>query len=307
MKVAVVAHVEKGPGGGLVELEEILAREGCIDPIWYEVSVSRRAPRYASRSVARGAEVVFVWGGDGMVQRCIDALVETDAVIAILPVGKSNLLAANLAIPTDLTEAVRVGLYGDRRLIDTGSINGEHFAVMAGTGLEAFVIKESGSKSKGRIGRLAYFYSGSKNLSARRAKARIEVDGKRFFKGKISCILIGNVSKGQGGVEVFSQAQPDDGLLELAVVTTKNSAEWARTLRRTTGSITEESRLAEMTRGKEFQIRFDRRFAYEIDGNSRDSVKKLKIKVHPSSIKICVPTFGVSEAAAGGERSRRST
>jgi diacylglycerol kinase (ATP) len=34
----------------------------------------------------------------------------TDAVLAILPAGTANLLAANLDIPADLTAAVRVGL-----------------------------------------------------------------------------------------------------------------------------------------------------------------------------------------------------
>jgi diacylglycerol kinase family enzyme len=46
--------------------------------------------------------------------------------------GTANLLAANLRIPRNLTAAVRVGLHGDRRALDTGSVNGEHFAVMPG-------------------------------------------------------------------------------------------------------------------------------------------------------------------------------
>ena len=58
--------------------------------------------------------MVFVWGGDGTVQRCIDAVAGTDTAVAILPAGTANLLAANLGIPHDLAEAVRVGLHGDR-------------------------------------------------------------------------------------------------------------------------------------------------------------------------------------------------
>jgi diacylglycerol kinase (ATP) len=56
--------------------------------------------------------VVFVWGGDGTVQRCIDADAGTDTAVAILPAGTANLLAANLRIPHDLSEAARVGLHG---------------------------------------------------------------------------------------------------------------------------------------------------------------------------------------------------
>ena len=76
--IAVVAHSRKSFGGGLPELREILAREGITDPLWYEVKKSRRAPDYARRAAARGADVIFVWGGDGTVQRCIDAVAGTD-------------------------------------------------------------------------------------------------------------------------------------------------------------------------------------------------------------------------------------
>src|SRR5450759_2626049 len=132
--IAVVAHTEKSLGGGLGELREVLAREGYADPLWFEVAKSREVPKAARRAVKQGAEVVFVWGGDGTVQRCIDALAGTEAVLAILPAGTANQLAANLGIPADLTAAVQVGLHGDRRRLDTGSLNGERFAVMAGAG-----------------------------------------------------------------------------------------------------------------------------------------------------------------------------
>lgn len=61
------------------------------------------------------AVVAHSRGGDGTVQRCVDAVAGTDAAVAILPAGTANLLAANLNVPTELEEAVRVGLHGDRR------------------------------------------------------------------------------------------------------------------------------------------------------------------------------------------------
>ena len=109
--IAVVAHSRKSLGGGLPELREILAREGVTDPLWYEVSKSRRAPKYARRATAQGADVLFVWGGDGTVQRCIDAVAGTDTAVTILPAETASLLAANLRIPHDLAEA-RGGSHG---------------------------------------------------------------------------------------------------------------------------------------------------------------------------------------------------
>jgi YegS/Rv2252/BmrU family lipid kinase len=287
--VAVVAHSRKSFGGGLPELRKILAREGVTDPLWYEVKKSRRAPEYARRAAAKGADVMFVWGGDGTVQRCIDAVAGTDTAVAILPAGTANLLAANLEIPHDLAAAVQVGLHGDRRRLDTGSVNGERFTVMAGAGFDAQMIADADRGTKDKLGRAAYIVTGIRNLAARRARATVEVDGTPFYKGKVSCVLAANVGKILGGVEVFPQAQPDDGRLEFGVVTAKNPVQWARTFARMARGQAAVSPFVKVTQGKKFRIRFDRKVRYELDGGARKASKKLRIKVHPGSVTICVP------------------
>jgi len=287
--VAVVAHASKRMGGGLRELREVLAGEGVGEPLWYEVNKSRRAPQYASRAVAEGADLIFVWGGDGMVQRCIDAVAGTDAALAILPVGTANLLATNLNIPPDLTAAVMVGLHGARRELDTGTINGEHFAVMAGTGFDAQMIKGASRRMKRRLGRMAYMYTGTKNLSARGMKAQVKVDGQQFHKGRISCVLVGNVGKLIGGIEVFGAARPDDGVVEVGLVTADNPAQWARTFGRLAAGSPERSPFVKVTRGRKVRIKLNKKVPYELDGGDRKKTKKLRINVHPASVTICVP------------------
>jgi diacylglycerol kinase (ATP) len=288
--VAVVAHARKSFGGGLPALRQALADEGVTDPLWYEVRKSKHAPDCARRALDQGADLTFVWGGDGTVQRCIDALAGTGAVVAILPAGTANLLASNLDIPTDdVAAAVRVGLHGRRRPLDTGSVNGEHFAVMAGAGLDARMIADADRALKDRLGRAAYLYTGARNLGASRVKATIEVDGERFFAGRVSCVLVGNVGKVLGGIKAFPEAQPDDGLLDLGVVTAKNPAQWARTLGKLALGRAEQSPFVEVTRGRQAQIRFARKIPYELDGGARTKARKLRIEVSPGSITVCVP------------------
>jgi diacylglycerol kinase (ATP) len=287
--VAVVAHSRKTFGGGLPELRRILALEGVTDPLWYEVEKSRSAPKYARRAVAKGADLVFVWGGDGTVQRCIDEVAGTDIPLAILPAGTANLLASNLNVPHDLAEAVLVGLHGDRRRIDTGSVNGERFAVMAGAGFDARMIADADRGAKDRLGRAAYIVTGIRNLRMRPMRATIKVDGKRFFKGKVSCVLTANVGKILGGVEAFPKAQPDDGHLQLGVVTARNPIQWARTFGHLALGHPDQSPFAHVTQGKRFRIRFDHKVLFELDGGARPASKTLRIKVHPKSVTICVP------------------
>ena len=174
----------------------MLADEGVTDPLWYEVKKSRKAPKRAQEAMAEGADVLFVWGGDGTVQRCIDAVAGTGALVAILPAGTANLRASNLHIPADIEGAVRVGLHRDRLPLDTGSVNGEHFAVMAGAGFDARMIADADRGMKDRLGRAAYLYTGARNLGARRVETTVEADGEPFFAGRVSCVLAGNVSAG---------------------------------------------------------------------------------------------------------------
>ena len=141
--IAVVAHSRCTLGGGLQELRDALAAEGVTDPAWYEVSDIRAASERARRARQEGADLIFIWGGDGTLQRCIHALAHTGATIAIMPAGTGNLLAGNLGIPTDLHKAVEIALHGVRRPLDTGSVNGEHFAVIAGAGFDALMLRDT--------------------------------------------------------------------------------------------------------------------------------------------------------------------
>src|SRR3954469_12553429 len=216
--VAVVAHAGKTLGGGLTELRRVLTAAGVDDPQWFEVPKSKYSPPCVQEAIAGGADLIFVWGGDGMVQRCIDAVGEAAVTLAILPAGTGNLLARNLGLPLDLEAAVDVALPGARRTIDVGRVNGERFAVMAGTGFDALMIRDADRNLKDRFGRAAYLWTGAKHLRLRPFEAKIDVDGTRWFDGATGCILVGNVAKVFGGIEAFDDASPDDGRLELGVV-----------------------------------------------------------------------------------------
>ena len=210
MKVAVIAHSGKTLGGGLPELRRVLQAEGVDEPFWCEVPKSSKAPAQVRRALDEGAELIFAWGGDGMVQRCVDVLAGSTVSLAIIPAGTANLFATNLGIPKDIEEAVAVGLRGERRSLDVGRFNGERFAVMAGAGFDAAMIRDAADGGlKERFGRVAYVWTGSENLRSKPFRAEIKVDGVDWYKGKASCILLGNVGQLFGGIEPFEDARPD--------------------------------------------------------------------------------------------------
>ena len=287
--VAVVAHAGKTIGGGLEELRKELRRAGVVDPYWSEVPKSKYAPERVERALQEGAELVFVWGGDGMVQRCIDVLAGSDAKLAIVPAGTANLFASNLGIPQNIAEAIEIGLRGEARTLDVGTLNGERFAVMAGAGLDARMIQGADGHLKDRFGRLAYVWTASKNLRTEPFEAKIEVNDELWYEGPASCILLGNLGSLFGGVEAFDDASPDDGLLEVGVTNAEGLGEWARTVARTAVGSSAKSPFVQVTKAKKLTASLDRKVPYELDGGDRKKVKKLKARVEPGAIAVAVP------------------
>jgi diacylglycerol kinase (ATP) len=287
--VGVLAHSAKTLGGGLEELRKTLATHGITDPMWYEVPKSRLVPERAQKLLKAGAELIFVWGGDGTVQRVIDTVAGAPVTLAILPAGTANLFATNLGIPKDLEEAVKIGLNGSRRQLDVGLINHERFGVMAGTGLDALMIRDADAGLKDKVGRFAYVWTGAKNVRESSVKMCIEVDGTVWFKGKASCLLVGNVGDVIGGISAFPDARPDDGWLNIGVVTASGALDWVRTLGRSVIGDVEGSPFVQTTTGRRFDIRLGKSLPYEIDGGARKKTKRLKCKVEPGAITVCVP------------------
>jgi YegS/Rv2252/BmrU family lipid kinase len=288
--VAVIAHSSKVLGGGLGQLRDVLTQQGVSDPIWFEVPKSKLAPARVKEAIKKGADLVFVWGGDGSVQRCIDAAVGSPVTLAILPAGTANLLATNLGIPIDLEQAVEVGLHGSNHTIDVGKMNGEHFAVMAGIGLDALMIRDADAGMKDRFGRAAYIWTGARHIRSNPVRTKVRVDGHTWFDDKASCVLIANVGTIGAGVTAFDHASPNDGKLDVAVMTADGAWQWLRTLTRASVGHAEKSPLVQMTQATKITIETRKRLPYELDGGARPKTDKLRVRVVPHAMTIRVPS-----------------
>jgi YegS/Rv2252/BmrU family lipid kinase len=285
----VIAHSRKELGGGLGALRDALEDQGVDQPLWREVPKSKFAPKEVAKLLEAGVDLLFVWGGDGMVQRCVDAVRGAPVTLAILPAGTANLFASNLGIPHDLEEAVRIGFTGRHRALDVGVVNGERFAVMAGTGVDALMIREADAGLKDKLGRLGYVITGVKAARHDPVRARVEIDGRRWFKGDASAVLVGNMGDVIGGISAFPEARPDDGRLNVGVVTADGLLDWARVLGKTAVGNTAASPFVQTTTATKIVVELDANTPYELDGGDRPKTKRLKFRIKPAAISVCVP------------------
>lgn len=242
-------------------------------------------PGQARQAVHDGADIVVACGGDGTVRACLDPLAGTDTALAIVPLGTGNLLASNLGIESGLDAGGGVGR-GEQRRIDLGRVNGEAFAVMAGSGFDALMIRDADDALKSKVGSVAYVLSGAKNLRTGLVHTKVTVDGSVWFEGRTAMVLVGNFGKISGGIEVFPDAMPDDGVVDVAVMSASNLREWASIAWRLVLRRAQKLDLARRAQGSHVIVEHDDARPWELDGEAREPAKRLEFTVEPRAIGI---------------------
>lgn len=108
-------------------------------------------------AVQNGAPMVIVGGGDGTLSGVVDALVGTDCVFGVLPLGTANSFARSLDLPLDLDGAVDAIANGHRKRVDLGKIDGDYFVNGASIGLSTMIAETVPHALKRYAGRVGYF------------------------------------------------------------------------------------------------------------------------------------------------------
>jgi diacylglycerol kinase family enzyme len=77
--------------------------------------------------IQREQRLFLAAGGDGTVHTVMQALVGTDGVLGVLPVGTWNHFARDIGVSLDWREALQTALRGEIRQIDVGRVNDRFF------------------------------------------------------------------------------------------------------------------------------------------------------------------------------------
>ncbi|WP_376697135.1 diacylglycerol/lipid kinase family protein [Wenzhouxiangella sp. EGI_FJ10305] len=168
----------------------------------------------------RGGEFdrIVLGGGDGTVNLALDALMEVDRPVGLLPLGTANDLARSLDIPRKLDRAIDIIQAGHLRRLDVARVNGVSFINAIGIGLGPRMTREMDSGSKSQLGLLAYLKGIVQALQRETAfSARIQSE-ERTREGEYVQITIANGINYGGGMTVADDAKLDDGRLDVLLV-----------------------------------------------------------------------------------------
>jgi diacylglycerol kinase (ATP) len=244
----------------------------------------------AREAAAAGAGLLLVAGGDGTVRAAAQGLAGSGVPLGILPQGTGNLLARNLDIPQDDHEALDVALTGADRTIDLGRLDdGTMFAVMAGTGFDARMMREAPEGLKGLLGWPAYLVGGARGMRRSRVHVQVALDDDPPRTAVVRTVLVGNVGRLQGGLELLPNARPDDGILDVALVAPRNPKDWVVLIGRALTRRHRPDRRLELFRARKVRVVTRGTQPRQIDGDLIDDGPGFAAVVEPGALVVRVP------------------
>ncbi len=121
-------------------------KEGGVSPTLFSVSTPAEIHACCRRiNTSEQQPLVIVAGGDGTINAVVNGLHPASATLAILPMGTSNVLAAELGI-SSLEDGIQKIVRGKTASLAVGLLQlkqGSHrFVLMAGIGMDAAVVRD---------------------------------------------------------------------------------------------------------------------------------------------------------------------
>jgi diacylglycerol kinase family enzyme len=125
---------------------ESAAREAGVDVVHLGPDVN--VAEIVRARMREGMRLFVAAGGDGSVNHVIQALVNSDGVLGVVPTGTYNHFAKDMGIPLDWHEALDVVLNGDTRQIDTARVNDRYFVNNLTMGLYPDLVRRREAKGR---------------------------------------------------------------------------------------------------------------------------------------------------------------
>jgi YegS/Rv2252/BmrU family lipid kinase len=288
----VVLNPAKYADGGATVRAEIMVQAAALgydEPVLRETTALDAGLGQARDLVELGAGLVIACGGDGTVRACADVLAGTTVPLGIVPAGTGNLLARNLALPMGVADAVHVALAGQDRRIDLGVVDGQRFAVMAGIGFDAAMVAGTSERLKTGMGWPAYLLSGARHLFGDIMRVTVRVDGGPELQRRARLVLVGNVGRITGGIPLLPDAAPDDGWLDVVILTPRTLVGWAHVAGRVLTRNRRTRRPVERHRGKRIEVRAEKPHPRELDGDNIPAAAEFVAEIEPATLTVRVP------------------
>ena len=278
--LVVIANPRAGRGkveAALPRVERVLRDAG----LGYRIVRTDRAghaTEVARDALLGGERYLVAVGGDGTVHEVVNGMftggrpLAADAVLGVVKAGSGGDFVRSFGLPGDAAQAAK-HLAGDRvRRIDVGQVTvtsgaeqiTRYFANIAEAGLGGAVVT--------RAARLGRFLGGARYACGfwltlpgfRPATVRLDADG-QAFEWRAFNVVVANCRFYGGGMQISPKSEPDDGALDVLIMTGPKSDSFTTLPKVYRGAHLPHRNIAEL-RASRVHVEADPPFPVEADG-----------------------------------------
>lgn len=170
---------------------------------------------------AKKYDLILISGGDGTLNETITGIIEQESrpVISYIPGGTCNDVGSMLNLKKRIKKAMDLTLSGEVVKMDICQANNKYFAYVVGSGKFIDISYVTPHKLKKRLGKVAYFLYGAKELNSRKKyHLSFEFDGTK--KEGNYYVFLGMNSDHISGFHIFRKKhiKLNDGLINLTLI-----------------------------------------------------------------------------------------
>lgn len=233
---------------------------------------------------AKNPERVIAVGGDGTVKLVAECIYNTPMILGILPAGSANGMAKEFEINANPQAAIQMLMDGEVRKIHLVKVNDEICIHLSDVGFNAFVVKKF--QEQNRRGMWGYVKAAWKVLW-QHSKMRVEISmGEKELMLDASMVVIANATRYGNGVVINPSGSLFDSLFEVVIIKKISARE---ILKMRFGKSNFDHAKTAIYQTRELKLTARSRVHFQVDGEYRGKVGKLKAEILPGALKMVVP------------------
>jgi YegS/Rv2252/BmrU family lipid kinase len=193
------------------------------------------ATAQARDAVERGKQLVIACGGDGTINEIVNGVAGSQVPLAVLPGGTANVLVKELDLPWDIPRAAGRLVRGTLRRIALGAAISEglpggrrYFICLGGAGPDGKLVNAVDVETKLRLGILAYWLEGMRQLVRYKFPRFRVVSGEQEHRATL--VVVGRTKHYGGPVRITTEANLFEDRFEVLAVTAQTRWRYATDL-----------------------------------------------------------------------------